>query len=120
VDSRLDPYLELGVARTASSPEITDAYHHLARQHHPDSRPVADHAAECDAALIRVMDAYAILADPRRRRDYDEKHPEKRSRLAHQAMPPTWIGPGPAWLDSMSRVGSSAPESLTVTPVRWH
>ena len=38
MDAPLDPYLELAVPRTAYTSEITDAYHRLVRQYHPDGR----------------------------------------------------------------------------------
>jgi molecular chaperone DnaJ len=59
-------YETLGVARTASSAEIRDAYRRLARQHHPDS------AAGRDAeAMTAINEAYRVLGDPARRATYD-------------------------------------------------
>ena len=51
----LDPYVELVVPRTASTSDITDAYHRLVRRHHPDTRDPAAYAAAPDTALIRIM-----------------------------------------------------------------
>ena len=106
MDAALDPYLELGVPRTASRAEITNAYHHLARRHHPDSRPAA-YSAASDTALIRVMAAYAILEDPDRRDQYDQQHPEPIPHAHPRSSPRTWLGP-------------RQPDGLRVTPVRWH
>jgi len=105
-DAALDPYLELGVPPTASRAEITNAYHHLVRQYHPDSRPAADPAAS-DTALIRVMAAYAILEDPDRRDQYDQQHPEPIPHAHPRSSPRTWLGP-------------RQPNGLRVTPVRRH
>ena len=108
MEASLDPYLELGVPRTASPADITDAYHQLVRLHHPDTRPPAALAAASDVALARIMAAYAILKDPDGRRDYDRQHPGARPGSRHH--PPTplvWIGRRP-------------PDSIRVTPVRWH
>ena len=107
MDAPLDPYLELGVPRTASRAEITNAYHHLVRQYHPDSRPAAGTAAS-NTVLIRVMAAYGILEDPDRREQYDRQHPEPipQSHL-HPPITRTWL-----------RRGQS--DSLRVTAVRWH
>jgi hypothetical protein len=108
MDAWLDPYGELGVPRTASNADITDAYRHLVRQHHSVSGPPAARAAECDASLIRIMEAYTILDDPNRRERYDRQHPEASARPPqHRPAYLTWIGPIP-------------PESLTVIPAGWH
>ena len=109
MDAPVDPYRELGLPRAASKADITNAYHHLVRLHHPDSRRHSAYVAESDmAALIRIMAAYAILADPQRRANYDQTRPAPAPR-PHGPAPatPTWIGPSP-------------PADLTVTPVRWH
>jgi len=64
MEAPLDPHLELGVPRTASTAAITNAYHHLVRQSHLDTRPPTACAAALDLALIRIMAAYATLKDP--------------------------------------------------------
>src|SRR5512139_2065781 len=64
----MDLYELIGVPRTAGLEEIKRAYRRLARRLHPDVNP-GDRAA---AVRFRVVaDAYEILADPERRRQYD-------------------------------------------------
>jgi DnaJ-class molecular chaperone len=66
---RRDPYEVLGVARNADAETIRKAYRRLARQHHPDVNP-GDHEAE--SRFKEVSEAWAILSDPDKRRNYDE------------------------------------------------
>ena len=64
----MDLYELIGVPRDAGLDEIKRAYRRLARRYHPDINP-GDRAA---AVRFRVVaDAYEILADPERRRQYD-------------------------------------------------
>ena len=64
----MDLYELIGVPRDAALDEIKRAYRRLARRYHPDINP-GDRAA---AVRFRVVaDAYEILADPERRRQYD-------------------------------------------------
>jgi DnaJ-class molecular chaperone len=63
------PYDELGVARTAADDEIRHAYRQLARTYHPDVNP-GDRAAE--DRFKRITAAYEVLADPGRRKAFDE------------------------------------------------
>jgi len=64
----MDLYELIGVPRDAGLDEIKRAYRRLARRYHPDINP-GDRAA---AVRFRVVaDAYEILADPVRRRQYD-------------------------------------------------
>lgn len=62
-----DPYDTLGVGADATDAEITRAYRHLARTHHPDANPGAT-----GDAFAGLTDAYDALRDPNRRRRYDQ------------------------------------------------
>ncbi len=64
-----DYYAALGVAKNAGQPEIKKAYRKLARELHPDKNP-GDAAAE--ARFKEVSEAYDVLSDESRRREYDE------------------------------------------------
>jgi molecular chaperone DnaJ len=63
-----DPYKALGVDRKASDEEIKKAYRKLARQYHPDANH-GDKGAE--ERFKEVQQAYAILSDPKKRKEYD-------------------------------------------------
>jgi molecular chaperone DnaJ len=66
--SKRDYYDVLGVARTASDPEIKSAYRKLALKYHPDRNP-GDAAAE--EKFKESSEAYAVLADADKRAAYD-------------------------------------------------
>ncbi len=63
-----NPYVVLGVERSASETEIKSAYRKLAMQHHPDRNPGDAHAEE---RFKQVSEAYAILRDPAARARLD-------------------------------------------------
>jgi molecular chaperone DnaJ len=63
-----DLYEILGVARTATDPEIKKAYRTLARQYHPDANP-DDPTAE--AKFKELAQAYEVLSDTDKRARYD-------------------------------------------------
>jgi molecular chaperone DnaJ len=64
-----DYYSALGVAKDASQADIKKAYRKLARELHPDKNP-GDGKAE--ARFKEVSEAYDVLSDDKRRREYDE------------------------------------------------
>src|ERR1700755_3493892 len=64
-----DYYAALGVPKDAPAADIKKAYRKLARELHPDKNP-GDTKAE--ARFKEVSEAYDVLSDERRRREYDE------------------------------------------------
>ncbi len=67
--AKRDYYEVLGVARAASADEVKKAYRKMAMQYHPD-RNQGDKAAE--AKFKEVSEAYEILSDAGKRRQYDQ------------------------------------------------
>ena len=64
-----DYYEVLGVDRNADDAALKKAYRSLAKKYHPDTNP-GDKEAE--AKFKEASEAYAILSDPDKRRQYDQ------------------------------------------------
>ena len=62
-----DFYAALGVAKDASAADIKKAYRKLARDLHPDTNPGGEDRFKA------VSEAYDVLSDESRRREYDEQ-----------------------------------------------
>ncbi len=64
-----DYYEVLGVEKTADDAAIKKAYRGLAKKYHPDMNPGDEAAAE---KFKEASEAYAVLSDPEKRRQYDQ------------------------------------------------
>ena len=63
-----DPYLELGVSRSATAVEVRKAFHKLAKANHPDTNPGNKPAEE---RFKRLSAAFDIVGDVEKRRKFD-------------------------------------------------
>ena len=63
-----DYYKTLGVKRSADASEIKKAYRKLARKFHPDVNPGND---EAEGKFKEIQEAYAVLSDSKRKKQYD-------------------------------------------------
>ncbi len=68
-DSKRDYYEVLGVDRGADDNTLKKAYRQLAKKYHPDMHP-GDKEAE--AKFKEASEAYAVLSDPDKRKQYDQ------------------------------------------------
>ncbi|MDO5422634.1 MAG: molecular chaperone DnaJ [Eubacteriales bacterium] len=68
-ESKRDYYEVLGVDRGADEAAIKKAYRQLAKKYHPDMNP-GDQEAE--KKFKEASEAYAVLSDPDKRRQYDQ------------------------------------------------
>ena len=64
-----DYYEVLGVSKTATEAELKKAYRQLAKKYHPDANP-GDKEAE--RLFKEASEAYAVLSDADKRRQYDQ------------------------------------------------
>jgi len=64
-----DFYRELGVSSDATADEIKKAYRKLAKENHPDAN---SGNAQAEQKFKAVSEAYGVLADASKRKEYDE------------------------------------------------
>lgn len=77
-----DYYRELGLEKGASEDEIKKAYRKLALKYHPDRNPTDRKKAE--EKFKKISEAYAVLSDPKKRKQYDSFGSESFSRQYSQ------------------------------------
>jgi len=66
-------YHTLQVGTTATTDEIRKAYHRLARAHHPDRFINPDEKNNAEQLFATFTEAFNVLSNPERRRQYDVK-----------------------------------------------
>jgi DnaJ-class molecular chaperone len=66
--SQRDYYQILGIEKDAGEKQVKEAYRHLAFKYHPDRNQGDPKALE---EMKSVNEAYAVLSDPAKRREYD-------------------------------------------------
>ena len=64
-----DYYEVLGIPKTATEAEIKKAFRTTAKKYHPDMHPGDK---ECEEKFKEAQEAYAVLSDPEKRRQYDQ------------------------------------------------
>ncbi len=80
-----DYYKILGISRTATQKEIQAAYRKLARKMHPDVNKEAD----AEKRFKAINEAYEVLKDPEKRKQYDQLGANWREGESY-APPPGW------------------------------
>ena len=85
-----DYYELMNLTPAATFDEVHKAYRTLAMQYHPDRNPTPD----ASATMAAINEAYAVLSEPSRRRQYDQEREKSESfdisgpilRAAHETL----------------------------------
>jgi curved DNA-binding protein CbpA len=100
MNQAMNLYDVLGVKQDASPDAIRRAYRTLAKRFHPDAHPNDKEAGE---RFREVAQAYEILSDPRRRRQYDLTQPEKETEGSNVELASFRRNRGRGFIDALRR-----------------
>lgn len=92
-----DYYATLGIASDATTKDITKAYRVLAKKYHPDANSADGTAAE---KFKEVTQAYEVLGEPEKRKEYDYVRSMMEQNFAGQASGIPGFGPHGAYTES--------------------
>ena len=109
----MDAYAVLGVARDATPLQVARAHRRLAKRHHPDLHAGAESASQEADRMRRINEAWQILSNPVRRREYDRTYPTAGTAVAV----PVTSGGG-HWAATRAPIRPAAPAS-TRTWATW-
>jgi curved DNA-binding protein len=85
-----DYYKALGVSKSASAEEIRKAYKKLSKKYHPDANKEKD----APERFKQVQEAYDVLQDPQKRKQYDQFGQVFPGGAGPQGQPFPWAGGG--------------------------
>ncbi|RMF41905.1 MAG: hypothetical protein D6753_08785 [Planctomycetota bacterium] len=102
-----DWYAVLEVPETATAEQIAAAFYALARRYHPDTSSAADPESR---RFKQLMEAYEVLSDPVRRREYDRRRGGRRIPVST---------PGPDAAAAWSHQGTHTSASQIAEGVIW-
>jgi hypothetical protein len=71
----IDPYVTLGLSRSAGRDEVKKAYYQLAKAHHPDTNPQQSDKQKKETAdkFHRIQEAYELLSDSSKRGQFERE-----------------------------------------------
>ena len=98
-----DYYQILGVRPDASEKEIRHAYYALAKKLHPDKAKNNEKQSDNELKLAVISEAYNVLKDPARRKDYDETLKKKSIESKKPSSKPQKTEPPPTLSTSTSQ-----------------